>query len=100
PLPGDIAVVFGGYLAGRGRLGFAEVLIATTAGSWCGFMSYFLLGRWLGRTGVHQRIGALLGAARLEQGEAWVRRHGYGVVLANRLLPGRARWWGWSPGSA
>lgn len=88
PLPGDMAVVFGGYLAGLGRLSVALTYAMVTVGSACGFMVYYGLGRWLGRSGVHQWLGRWLGVERLERGEAWVRRRGLYVVLANRALPG------------
>jgi membrane protein DedA with SNARE-associated domain len=88
PVPGDTVVVFGGYLAGLGRLTLPATFVVVTLGSWCGFMVYYGLGRWLGRTGVHAWLGRWISPAALQHGEGWVRRHGHWVVLANRMLPG------------
>ncbi|HEX9844770.1 MAG TPA: DedA family protein [bacterium] len=88
PVPGDTVVVFGGYLAGLGRLSLPVAYAMVTFGSWCGFMTYYLLGRWLGRSGVHDLLGRWIPPATLARGEEWVRRHGHWAVLANRLLAG------------
>jgi membrane protein DedA with SNARE-associated domain len=88
PVPGDTVVVFGGYLAGRGHLSLPVTFVAVTLGSWSGFMCYYLLGRWLGQTGVHAWLGRWISQQALQRGERWVRRYGQWVVLANRTLPG------------
>ncbi len=88
PLPGDTVVVFGGYLAGLGRLSLPLTFALVTLGSGCGFMTYYALGRWLGRSGVHAWLGRWVTPEALERGEAWVQRHGLWIVLANRLLTG------------
>lgn len=88
PLPGDAAVIFGGYLAGTGRLALPWTFVWVTLGSWCGFMSYYALGRALGRSRAHRWVERWTNPDALARGEAWVRRYGYWVVLANRLLAG------------
>lgn len=88
PVPGDTVVVFGGYLAGLGRLSLPVVYVLVTFGCWCGFMAYYLLGRWVGRSRVHDLLGRWIQPERLARGEAWVRRYGHWAVLANRVLPG------------
>lgn len=88
PVPGDTVVVFGGYLTGLGRLWLPFTFVAVTLGSWGGFMAYYFVGRWLGHTGVHDRLGRWVSPEALLRGEDWVRRYGHWVVLANRMLPG------------
>jgi membrane protein DedA with SNARE-associated domain len=88
PFPGDALVVFGGYLAGLGRLSVVAAYVLVTLGSWGGFMAYYALGRVLGRGTVHARLGRLLSPERLERSEAWVRRYGLWAVLGNRALAG------------
>lgn len=88
PLPGDAVVLFGAWLAGRGRLAWPLTFALVTLGSWCGFMAYYGLGRWLGHHGVHALLGRWFQPRRLARGEAWVRRYGLWVVLLNRLLAG------------
>ncbi len=88
PIPGDMIVVFGGYLVGLGRIEFLPmVLLATLAGG-LGFMSMYAVGRRVGE--------AVLDPARLRwipkqaawKVRAWLQRYGYGVVAANRFLSG------------
>ena len=88
PLPGDSVVVFGGYLAGLGRLSLPLTFALVTLASGCGFMAYYALGRRLGRSGVHAWLGRWVTPEALARGEAWVQRHGLWMVLANRMLTG------------
>jgi membrane protein DedA with SNARE-associated domain len=88
PVPGDTVVVFGGYLVGRGSLLLSVTFVVVTLGSWSGFMCYYLLGRWLGHTGVHAWLGRWITPQALQRAERWVQRYGQWVVLANRMLPG------------
>lgn len=86
--PGDTVTVFGGYLAGLGRLSLPLAYVLVTAGSWGGFMVYYFAGRWLGRTRVHALLERWFSSEQLYRAEAWFRRHGAWVVLANRYLAG------------
>lgn len=88
PVPGDLLVVFGGYLVGIGHASFGVTAVLAVVGGALGFATMF---------GVGWRVGAAVtdpnrlrwipkGAARAV--EAWFRRWGIGVVLANRFLSG------------
>ncbi|MDH5750975.1 MAG: VTT domain-containing protein [Deltaproteobacteria bacterium] len=112
PFPGDMVAVFGGYLAGTGRLQIVPVLLAATCGGWAGFMVLYALGRllehsakkgpagkgffgWLGRIGSERTVleraaqeRAALERAALERAIDWLARHGLFVVAANRFLTG------------
>jgi membrane protein DedA with SNARE-associated domain len=85
--PGELAVVLGGVLAGRGQMELpllvAVVWAAAVAGDGCGF----LLGRRLGRPFL-VRHGARLGAtpARLEQVERFFDRHGAKAIVIGRFV--------------
>lgn len=85
--PGELAVVVGGVLAGRGQMQLplllAVVWAAAVAGDACGF----LIGRRLGRPFL-ARHGARLGAtpARLEQVERFFVRHGAKAIVVGRFV--------------
>ena len=85
--PGELAVVLGGVLAGRGQMELpllvAVVWAAAVAGDVCGF----LLGRGLGRPFL-ARHGARLGAtpARLEQVDRFFARHGAKAIVIGRFV--------------
>lgn len=85
--PGELAVVLGGVLAGRGQMELpvlvAVVWAAAVAGDGCGF----LLGRSLGRPFL-DRHGGRVGAtpARLEQVERFFARHGAKAIVVGRFI--------------
>ena len=85
--PGELAVVVGGVLAGRGQMQLPLLLVvvwaAAVAGDGCGF----LLGRSLGRPFL-DRHGARVGAtpARLGQVERFFARHGAKAIVVGRFI--------------
>ncbi len=85
--PGELAVVLGGVLAGRGQMElsvlFGVVWAAAVAGDGCGFV----LGRRLGRPFL-TRHGARVGATpeRLEQVERFFARHGAKAIVVGRFV--------------
>jgi membrane-associated protein len=85
--PGELAVVLGGVLAGRGQMELPVLIVvvwaAAVAGDGCGF----LLGRRLGRPFL-VRHGARLGATpvRLDQVERFFARHGAKAIVIGRFV--------------
>jgi membrane protein DedA with SNARE-associated domain len=88
PIPGDTVTVFGAYVVGRTQQGFLGVLVSTTAGSTVGFMTLYMLGRWIPRDYFVRRDFRFLPASSFQAAEKWFHRHGYWIVLANRFLSG------------
>ncbi len=87
PIPGDTVTVFGGYLVGIGRLTLAGTVLATTAGSFAGFMAMYAVGRFLGLE-LLRHGGKVFAPATIDKVHGWFARYGVGVVLANRFLSG------------
>ena len=48
PIPSEVVLSPAGFLVGRGELGFAEALAASTLGSLVGALALYALGRWAG----------------------------------------------------
>src|SRR5690625_7497291 len=48
PIPGDLFVVFGGYLAADGVVKFTSLLMLTTTASIVGFISLYYIGSYWG----------------------------------------------------
>lgn len=88
PIPGDLIVVFGGYLVGIGRLDFVVVVLLSTLGGALGFMTMYAIGLKLGRAIKDPERLQWLPQHQIEIVEQWLRKWGYGVVLANRFLSG------------
>ncbi len=92
PIPGDLLIVFGGYLASEQVVGFSLVVVSTTLGSVLGFMTLYYFGYIAGdeiRT-KKNRLWFLrfFNVAYIDKAERWMYRWGQGVVLANRFLAG------------
>ncbi|WP_445666548.1 DedA family protein [Fodinibius sp. AD559] len=92
PIPGDVLVAFGGYLAAESVIGLIPVLLLTTIASVIGFMSMYWIGsRW--GTLIQQKkkqfwLLRFIPLKYLNKVRSWMRRWGMGVVLANRFLAG------------
>jgi membrane protein DedA with SNARE-associated domain len=88
PIPSEVTMVFGGFLASRGRLDFFWVgllgTLANVVGSWIAY--------WIGLRGgrpLVERWGryVFLRPHELDRAEAWFERHGDAAVFFGRLLP-------------
>ncbi len=92
PIPGDILVVFGGYIAAEQIVSFSGILTLTTIGSVLGFMTMYYLGYKLGDELRHRRSRfwflRFFDNKYMDKVESWMQRWGQGVILANRFLAG------------
>lgn len=88
PIPGDMVVVFGGYLAGLGQLNFFTVWLLSTIGGALGFMSMYYMGRRMGNALYDPNRFRWLPKKQMEKARDWLERWGFWVVLANRFLSG------------
>lgn len=90
PLPSEVILPLAGYLAERGRMSLAAVLVAATVGAVVGSWVLFWVGAKLGR----ERSATVLSRLPLVDREdvegaiAWFDRHGPWAVLFGRLVPG------------
>ncbi|MFQ5569784.1 MAG: DedA family protein [Rhodothermales bacterium] len=88
PIPGDLVVVFGGYLVGLGRLNFFIVVLLATLGGAMGFMTMYALGARVGQAVLDPNRYRWLPKRHVFKARDWLQRWGYGVVAANRFLSG------------
>ncbi|GMQ83135.1 MAG: DedA family protein [Rhodothermia bacterium] len=87
-VPGDLIVVFGGYLVSVGRLDIAIVILLGTIGGSLGFMTMFAVGRRIGHLVFSPKRTRWLSEARIDQVRGLLDRWGFGLVAANRFLSG------------
>lgn len=87
PIPGDTVTIFGGYLVSKGQLGLAGTVLATTSGSFAGFMTMYAAGRFLGHE-LLRHGEKVFAPAAIKKVHGWFERYGIGVVIANRFLSG------------
>ena len=92
PIPGDVLIVFGGYLAADGLIDFTTVLLLTTVASVFGFMSMYYVGhRWgseINRKRHRFWLFRYLDFKYMTRAQNWMNRWGQGVIMANRFLAG------------
>lgn len=88
PVPAEAVVPPAAFLAARGDLSFAGVLIAGTLGSYLGAVAMYWLSRSLGRP-LLIRYGKflLLNEHKLERAETWLKDYEAGGIFFARLLP-------------
>src|SRR5690606_7733752 len=88
PIPGDMVVVFGGYLVAAGKLNFILVVLLSTIGGTLGFMTMYVIGRRIGEAVIESRRIPWIPRKQVESARRWLERRGYGLVAANRFLSG------------
>ncbi len=88
PIPGDMAVVFGGYLVGIGTLDLLAVVALSTLGGALGFMTMYAIGHRIGDAVLDPDRLRWLPKPQIARARDWLDRWGYGVVAANRFLSG------------
>ncbi|MFN1835845.1 DedA family protein [Balneola sp. MJW-20] len=92
PIPGDVIVAFGGYLAAEGVIGIFPLWIITVIASVVGFMNMYWLGsRWGTQIEDNREDHFLLrfiDYKYFKRGKKWMKDWGQGVVIANRFLAG------------
>ena len=88
PIPGDMVVVFGGYLVGVGKLSFVLVVLLSTVGGALGFMTMYAIGRKIGEAVIESDRVPWIPRKQVVRAREWLERWGYGLVAANRFLSG------------
>ena len=88
PIPGDVVVVFGGYLASRGQLHLGVVILLSTVGGAVGFMTMYAVGYKLGRAVRDPDRLRWFPQESFDRAQCWIEQYGYGVIAANRFLSG------------
>lgn len=88
PSPSDLVIVFGGSLVGIGRVGFIETLLWSTAGSTAGFVVMYKIGDWFGVRILEQGKIKFIPVESVRKVDAWFRRYGLWLIIANRFLAG------------
>lgn len=88
PSPSDIVIVFAGSLVGIEKVGYIEVLLASTAGSTLGFVAMYKIGEWFGDKILEQGKIKFIPVESVRKVEAWFQRYGYWIIVVNRFLAG------------
>ena len=88
PFPSDVIVIAAGSLVGIGTINFGAALLLATAGSTLGFMTMYKVGYWFGAKILETGKIKFIPIVGVHKVEAWFRKYGYWVVVANRFMAG------------
>jgi membrane protein DedA with SNARE-associated domain len=88
PIPGDMVVVFAGYMAGIGQLHLGVVVALSTTGGAAGFMTMYAAGYKFGEAALDPDRLRWMPRQGFDRAQRWIRKYGYGVIAANRFLSG------------
>ncbi|RNC83728.1 MAG: DedA family protein [Balneola sp.] len=92
PLPGDVLLAFGGYLAADGSLSLPVLWIITVLASVVGFMNMYWIGNKLGGHVEENKethfLLRFINYKYFEKGKKWMGKYGQWVIFGNRFLAG------------
>ncbi|MFW5943426.1 MAG: DedA family protein [Chloroflexota bacterium] len=93
PLPSEVILPLGGFLASQGRLTLLGVVLSGTAGSVMGAVVLYYVGHLFSQERLERWAGdyggwLLLTPGDVQQAFDWFERHGRAVVFFGRLVPG------------
>lgn len=87
-LPSDVILVAIGSLAGLGKVNFVLLLIISTIGSTAGFLTMYKVGDWFGIRILEAGKFKYIPLEKVHKVEAWFKKYGYWIIIANRFLAG------------
>lgn len=92
PVPGDVLIVFGGYLAAEQIVSFNALLFITTLASVIGFMNMYAFGYYFGdKIDTHRSdfwLMRIIDVKYFDRCKRWMHRYGQAVIVTNRFLAG------------
>lgn len=83
-VPGELAILLGGVLAGQGQVPLAAAFAAAVSGAIVGDSVGYWVGKRYGRA-MLAMLGRWVPKARLERAEAFLKRHGRSAVFLGRF---------------
>jgi membrane protein DedA with SNARE-associated domain len=88
PIPADVVILFGGFLAGQGATAVWLVFLSVWVGNVGGALLVYVLGRVYGARFFSSRIGRFfLRPRQLATLGGFYQRYGFGVIFVSRFLP-------------
>lgn len=89
PIPSEIILSLGGYLAERGRLTLVWVIVAATVGAVLGALVLYGLGAVFGEDRARRWLTVLplVEPSDFDTASSWFRKHGPPVVFFGRFIP-------------
>jgi membrane protein DedA with SNARE-associated domain len=89
PIPSEVVVPYGGFLAGEGHTHLWMVIVVACVANIVGSMIAYVVGRYGGRA-LFVRYGRYVGisAHHVDRADHWCGRYGPATVFFTRMMPG------------
>ena len=88
PIPADVIVSFGAFLAARENRSPIPTIIAVVIGNVGGALGMLALGRRFGAEWVRKRLSGVMGDNAEQRVQGWYNRFGLPALFLSRFLPG------------
>ena len=88
PIPADVIVAFGSFLAARADRSPIPTIIAVVVGNVGGALAMLALGRRFGAEWIHRRLNRVMGESAEQRVQHWYNRYGLPALFLSRFLPG------------
>jgi membrane protein DedA with SNARE-associated domain len=88
PFPSDVIIVFAASLIPMGNVKLIPALFFAAVGGTFGFMTMYGIGLWFGHKIIERGRIKFIPLDKIHKVEAWFRRFGYSLIIANRFLSG------------
>ena len=88
PIPADVIVAFGSFLAARADRSPAPTIIAVVVGNVGGALAMLALGRRYGSAWIRQHLNRVMGESAEQRVQHWYNRYGLPALFLSRFLPG------------
>jgi len=88
PIPADVIVAFGSFLAARSGRSPVPTIIAVVVGNVGGALAMFLLGRRYGADWIRRRLSRVMGEGAEQRVQHMYNQYGLPALFLSRFLPG------------
>ena len=88
PIPADVIVAFGSFLAARANRSPVPTIIAVVVGNVGGALAMLALGRRFGAEWIHRHLKRVMGEGAEQRVQHWYNQYGLPALFVSRFLPG------------
>ena len=88
PIPADVIVAFGSFLAARADRSPVPTIVAVVLGNVGGALAMFALGRRLGAAWIRGHMSRVMGERAEQRVQHWYNQYGLPALFLSRFLPG------------
>jgi membrane protein DedA with SNARE-associated domain len=88
PIPADVIVAFGSFLAARANRSPIPTIVAVVVGNVGGALAMFVLGRRFGADWIRVRLTRVMGDSAERRVQHWYNQYGLPALFLSRFLPG------------